>query len=63
MSESLRRALRDRFEELVKAEEDFVVEFDVKIDGFVPATVATKAEREDETEDREPFTGPRYPID
>jgi hypothetical protein len=63
VSESLRRALRDRFEELVKAEDDFTVEFDVKIDGFVPPNVTPRPGPEEETEDREPFTGPRYPID
>lgn len=63
VSESLRRALRERFEELVHPEEGFDVEFDVKIDGFVPA-VTTPVEEPPETgEETEPFTGPRYPID
>jgi hypothetical protein len=63
VSESLRRALRERFEELVHPEEGFDVEFDVKIDGFVPAVAAPAEEPPESGEETEPFTGPRYPID
>jgi hypothetical protein len=61
VSEVVRRALRERFEELVHPEEGCEVEYEVKIDGFVPAgpQAATPEKREEE----EPFTGPRYPID
>lgn len=61
VSEKLRKALRERFRELVQAEEGFELEFDVKIDGFVPSPGGSdSAESEPE---EEPFTGPRYPID
>ncbi len=62
VSESLRRLLRERFEELVQSEEGFEVEFDIKIDGFVPAPGPARKEEETRKEP-EPFTGPRYPID
>lgn len=63
VSESLRRALRERFEEIVQPVEGFVVDFDVKIDGFVPGAPRVEEPEEPEIEEREPFTGPRYPID
>jgi len=63
VSESLRRALRERFEEIVHPEEGFEVEFDVKIDGFVPGVPPVEEKPEGEPEEGEPFTGPRYPID
>jgi hypothetical protein len=63
VSESLRRALRERFEELVHPEEGFDVEFDVKIDGFVPAVTAPADQPSEGGEESEPFTGPRYPVD
>jgi hypothetical protein len=62
VSESLRKALRERFAELVQPEEDFEVEFDVKVEGFVPGSAPVK-EGPPEEEEKEPFTGPRYPID
>ena len=59
VSESLRKALRERFEELVHPAAGFEVEFDAKLDGFAPSgTPAPPREKE-----REPFTGPRYPIE
>jgi hypothetical protein len=61
LSESLRNALRRRFEELVHPDDAFEVEFDVKIDGFVPGPA--RAEQPEKQEEAEPFTGPRYPID
>ena len=63
VSESLRRALRERFEEIVHPEEGFEVEFDVKIDGFVPGVQPVEEKPKEEPEETEPFTGPRYPID
>ncbi|MEN8150392.1 MAG: hypothetical protein ABFS86_11260 [Planctomycetota bacterium] len=63
VSESLRRALRERFEEIVQPVEGFEVEFDVKIDGFVPGAPVAPEPQEEEPEEREPFTGPRYPVD
>lgn len=63
VSETLRKMLRERFEELVHPEEDLVVDFDVKLEGFVPAGTGARERRTPEKESREPFTGPRYPID
>lgn len=63
VSESLRKMLRERFEELVHPEEDLQVDFDVKLEGFVPAGAGARERRTSEKESREPFTGPRYPID
>jgi hypothetical protein len=62
VSEVVRRALRERFEELVHPEEGCEVSYEAKIDGFVPSASAhaTEARKEEESE---PFTGPRYPID
>ncbi len=62
VSEALRKTLRERFGELVQPEDDFEVEYDVKVEGFVPGTAPAgePPEREDE---QEPFTGPRYPVD
>jgi hypothetical protein len=62
VSETLRGVLRERFREIVQPEEGFEVEFDVKIDGFVPGSIPEErpAPKKDEAE---PFTGPRYPID
>jgi hypothetical protein len=62
VSEALRRVLRERFGELVQPEDDFEVEFDVKVEGFVPGTAPAGEPREKEVE-QEPFTGPRYPVD
>jgi hypothetical protein len=62
VSEKLRKLLRDRFGELVQPEDDFEVEFDVKVEGFVPGT-APMGDKKDMEEEREPFTGPRYPVD
>jgi hypothetical protein len=62
VSEALRRTLRERFGELVQPEEGFEVEFDVKVEGFVPGT-APASEPAAPGEEREPFTGPRYPVD
>lgn len=62
VSEALRKALRERFGELVHPEEGFEAEFDVKIDGFVPAAPGP-GKREEDARPEEPFTGPRYPID
>lgn len=62
VSEALRRVLRERFGELVQPEDDFEVEFDVKVEGFVPGTAPAGEPRETEVE-QEPFTGPRYPVD
>jgi hypothetical protein len=62
VSEALRKALRERFNELVHPEEGFEAEFDVKIDGFVPGGSGAR-KKEEETEPEQPFTGPRYPID
>lgn len=63
VSEALRRALRERFEELVHPEEDLDVEFDVKLDGFVPGGAGSRREEKRDQGSREPFTGPRYPVD
>jgi len=63
VSETLRKALRERFEEIVHPEEGFEVEFDVKIDGFVPGVPPAEEKPEEVSEEREPFRGPRYPID
>ncbi len=62
VSEALRESLRERFEELVQPEDDFEVEFDVKVEGFVPGT-APLAEVKEKDVEEEPFTGPRYPVD
>ena len=61
ISETLRRALRDRFDELVHPEGEFEVEIDVRIEGFVPGSVVVETKKE--SDESEPFTGPRYPID
>jgi hypothetical protein len=61
LSESIRKVLRSRFEELVHSDDEFEIEFDVKIDGFVPG--GAKQEEPEKAEEAEPFTGPRYPID
>lgn len=63
VSETLRRALKERFEELVHPEEDLKVEYDVKLEGFTPATAGERPSAEPPREGEEPFTGPRYPID
>jgi hypothetical protein len=60
VSERLRRALQERFAELVHPEEGFQTDFEVSIEGLAPR--AGSAERPAEKE-REPFTGPRYPIE
>jgi len=62
VSESLRKMLRERFAELVQPEEDFEVEFDVKVEGFVPGS-APMSEKKKKEDERVPFTGPRYPVD
>jgi hypothetical protein len=61
VSERLRRSLQDRFAELVHPEEGFQTEFEVSIEGLAPGdgSVAGKPPEKE----REPFTGPRYPIE
>ncbi|MHC4472663.1 MAG: Asp23/Gls24 family envelope stress response protein [Planctomycetota bacterium] len=61
VSEVVRRALRERFEELVHSEEGCEVIYEVRIDGFVPS--AGQPPKQEKKEEAEPFTGPRYPID
>jgi hypothetical protein len=61
VSEALRSAVKERFEELVHPEEGFTVDFDLKIEGFVPGSAGVEPPSEEKEE--EPFTGPRYPID
>ena len=63
VSEALRRSLRARFDELVHPEGDLAGDFDVKLDGFVPASATPRTDDRKKGESREPFTGPRYPID
>lgn len=61
VSEALRAAVKSRFDELVQPEEGFTVDFDLKIEGFVPGSGG--GEPPAEAVEDEPFTGPRYPID
>jgi hypothetical protein len=63
VSEAVRRGLRERFEEIVHPEEGFEVEYDVKIDGFVPGAGRAPEHSLEPEEAEEPFIGPRYPID
>ncbi len=68
VTEAMRQALRNRFDEIVQLAEGEAAVFEFNLEGFLADSSAPEApvpppEPEPENENRATFTGPKYPIE